>query len=253
MHKGWLYVFLLIFIVTSCDSVKEQDKKIEYVEASIQKQIGDSCSNSGAQCFELQLTYPTLNFSEDSAGIALQDTINALLLTPIFEEKKYLSQEELFNDIQEAYIEFKEDFPEVETKWFLDRQVKVLGQREGIVTLSFFESSYMGGAHSNEMTFYKNYLISTGRRVTLEEFYTSAERAQLTKIAETEFRKQKNLGAEDSLEEAGFWFDNGTFSLNDNFYLTEEGVTFFYNSYEIAAYSHGSTTIFISSSALQNI
>lgn len=68
--------------------------------------------------------------------------------------------------------------------------------------------------------------------------------ADLNRIAEKEFRKVREMKPEESLEDAGFWFENNKFSLNDNFAITEEGLIFYFNSYKVAApYAAGPTEI----------
>ena len=47
---------------------------------------------------------------------------------------------------------------------------------------------------------------------------------------------------EENLAESGFLVD--TISHTENFYVNNDGIGFFYNVYEIAAYATGSTELF---------
>ena len=76
---------------------------------------------------------------------------------------------------------------------------------------------------------------------------------ELRKLGEDQFRLVRDLSQDEDLGEAGFWFDDNKFSLNDNFALTEDGIRFFYNSYEIAPYALGTTDITISYDSIKNL
>lgn len=67
----------------------------------------------------------------------------------------------------------------------------------------------------------------------------------LTQIAEKHFRESKGLKLTDSLSEAGCEFPNDTFALKDNFSIGAKGITFLYNTYEIASYANGPTELFL--------
>ncbi len=67
----------------------------------------------------------------------------------------------------------------------------------------------------------------------------------LTPIAEVYFRKARQLSPTADLKEAGFWFPDGRFKLNENFGLTDTALLFNFNMYEIAARSMGETRIAI--------
>jgi hypothetical protein len=67
----------------------------------------------------------------------------------------------------------------------------------------------------------------------------------LREAGEEEFRAERELGPEVSLEEAGFSFPDNRFSLNDNYGFSKEGIVFFFNGYEVAAYAEGPTAIVI--------
>jgi len=61
------------------------------------------------------------------------------------------------------------------------------------------------------------------------------------------------LKPDENLEEAGFWFNEGNFKLNDNFLITTDGLKFFFNSYEIGPYAIGTTELLIPFSRIKNI
>jgi hypothetical protein len=63
------------------------------------------------------------------------------------------------------------------------------------------------------------------------------------KLSKQAFFEKHSLNAEKSLSEQGFWFENDEFKPNENFMLTAEGLTLFFNAYEVAPYVVGSTRL----------
>ena len=246
-----------LFTLAGCDWMgnskgESEIKPVEFETKEVIHKIGQDCIDE-LSCFDLKLSFPELNKVDTPISKIIQDTIDHLILTPIFEDKVYQNQDELYADIEQAYNEFKLDFPEVESNWFLNRDIKIIAQRDGIITLSFYESSYLGGAHANEMTFYKHYNGTNGKVVLLENFFTTSQRTQLNKLGEQAFRSKRGIEPGTSLEESGFWFKEDQFKLNDNFYFDNTGIYFYFNAYEIAPYSYGSTEIFIPKEAYESI
>ena len=56
-----------------------------------------------------------------------------------------------------------------------------------------------------------------------------------------------------NLTEAGFWFDDDKFSVNNNFSIGKDGLNFVYNNYEITAYAYGPTELFIPYKSIKKV
>ncbi len=63
----------------------------------------------------------------------------------------------------------------------------------------------------------------------------------------------KELAADADLGQAGFWFENNEFFLNDNFLITDSSLVFYYNNYEITAYAFGPTELIIPFSKIKSL
>lgn len=126
--------------------------------------------------------------------------------------------------------------------WALDAGV-YLSETKKTFTLAFSEYNYSGGAHPNSYISYEHLDKKSGSTLHLEDFIEDIP--ALTKVAEKYFREARELGPNDDLEEAGFWFENGVFQLNDNFIFEEDKLIFFYNNYEITSYAAGATEVVI--------
>jgi len=61
-------------------------------------------------------------------------------------------------------------------------------------------------------------------------------------LAEQSFRAEKGIDAEQNLNEAGYFWDQ-QFSLPQNAGIVENGILLYYNTYEVAPYVSGPTTL----------
>lgn len=202
-----------------------------------------------------QLSYPEI--TDDIPKAALEN-INAYFAgfildseTPVKEFPNINKQaQKLFHEYEEVYKEF----PRTST-WIVDKKIEIVSKTGPLLTISFSESSYKGGAHPNSNTFYKIFDLNTGKLVNIYEIIDSAQTDKLNAIRLETLNKQKN-----SLMPEGDWktymfpdaFEpNGTFNTNSNMKASKDTIEFYYNSYDIAAYAFGPTAIKIPVSELK--
>jgi len=112
---------------------------------------------------------------------------------------------------------------------------------------------FTGGAHGNSGMYFTNFNSLDGKKLNLSDLLVASYGAELDNIAEKKFRREKELGTEANLEEAGFWFKQGKFSLTENFGIKNDGLVFYFNSYEIAPYAMGPTEIKIPYAEIRNL
>ena len=82
---------------------------------------------------------------------------------------------------------------------------------------------------------------NNGSLLSVEDVFSDVD--ELNVIGELYFRKMFDLSPNEDLGDAGFWFDNNQFSVNENFSFSNSVVTFHYNTYEIAPYANGPTDL----------
>lgn len=121
--------------------------------------------------------------------------------------------------------------------WNLEVSVSIDESANEYVRIDLGTWSYTGGAHGNGFSQVLHIERKSGADLQLVDFFSNV--AALTEIGEGFFRQSQDLGAEDDLTEAGFWFEDGVFQLNENFSFSGDAILFFYNQYEIAPYSAG--------------
>jgi len=175
------------------------------------------------------------------------------LPAPMVSESRPPDMETLAAEFVNEYEQVKRDMKEYRSYWYLIREVSVFYIDARVMSLRFSEEVYTGGAHPNAFRRYQSFEAKTGRPLSLEDLVLPGERPKLEAAATEIFRETYDIPPGVSMTEAGFWFENGRFRLNDNFALTGEGLIFYYNLYEIASYAKGPTELRIPFSALKGI
>ncbi|MEP7028105.1 MAG: RsiV family protein [Candidatus Eisenbacteria bacterium] len=125
--------------------------------------------------------------------------------------------------------------------WFEQVVARVERFRPGLLTLSFYQAAYTGGAHANSSLLYLNVDPATARALPLDSLLVPGARDSLLAAAERGFRRARGMAADSSFALGGFWFRSARFELTPNYGLTGEGLVFHYNNYEVAPYVFGST------------
>lgn len=117
----------------------------------------------------------------------------------------------------------------------------VLYNNNGWLIVESNLSDYSGGAHGNYGVSYLNMDMQNKKLWKLEDIMT-VDSAKLQTILEKQARKAFDIPEGDKLSD-GLLTDR--VMPNGNFYITNTGITFVYNPYEIAAYAYGIASFFI--------
>lgn len=182
-----------------------------------------------------------IDFTRTSTEFEIDESRTATLNNEFFE-----AQLKLFEAIA------TEEYALDETANLWDYQGNIaITEYPDFVTLEMGNWTYTGGAHGNGFTGYTMIDRKTGAVLNLADFVTDLDAFAV--IAEREFRKDNEIGANDNLLDLGFWFEEGKFQCNENFYFDNDEMVFFYNNYEIAPYSAGQITFSISLSDLKDL
>ncbi|MFZ1455157.1 MAG: DUF3298 domain-containing protein [Saprospiraceae bacterium] len=163
-----------------------------------------------------------------------------------------ISEDSLAKLFFAQHRDFTKEFPDAAAKvWTIDISVDSVFQNPKVLCLSVNGYTFLGGAHPNTFTTFHNFDKATGKTLTLNDIISDME--AFRKIAETEFRKNQELTENQDLEEAGYFFDNGVYSLPSQFAVTDKGLMMFYNAYEAAAYVVGQISFTIPYDALGQV
>lgn len=207
--------------------------------------------SGGTDSSRVGLGWP--RFEGGAAGVAdsIDARIRAFVLAGWGEGGAFAEEETLMRVFfaEQARLALETGF---DAGWFLDRAVEIVGDTLGTLSLSFTESSYLGGAHPNTSTRYEVFDRRDGRRLTFADLFRSSARDSLSAVCEPYFRTARELTHDASLDTLGFWFEGDRFRVNDNVAVTATGVRFRFDPYEIAPYAMGPTDFVVPFAALRS-
>ncbi|MEM6394975.1 MAG: DUF3298 domain-containing protein [Bacteroidota bacterium] len=141
--------------------------------------------------------------------------------------------------IDESDMEFVEESPHGFNMEF-DESSEALLNRDGYLTMSYHYYKYTGGAHGNFFTSYFNFSRDPAKRLQFADIFgESATEEAIVELLKTEIEPE-------TLE-----YLEGELPITQNFALTDEGVNFLYNIYEILPYAAGMTEVLLPFGLLQ--
>ena len=244
---------MTVALVTGCDAPR--DTKNPNTPAGdglvftmkTQEKTLDGCIAGEDGCTYVRLDYPAILEAPDGTAVeSISGAVLAFLGAPLGEDDPAGSPEALMDAFLKDYRDLKAHDPSYSHPWFLERKAFVLNNTPDVVSLSFVERSYTGGAHGMEVFHYENLDPHTGEALPLSSLFTDGYEEELLKLAETRFREVRGIAEGMTLTEAGFTFDHGVFALSEEFAIGEEGLIFHYNPYDVAPYALGPTEIVLS-------
>jgi hypothetical protein len=245
--------FCLFLLSPACRSKPQVNAPSVQYEMKTFEKSDTPCNGQRNDCSYLHFEYPVFTETPDPiAKGTLNRTIQDFLLSPVF-EKKSENLEALAQDFFSENKKQSQQFPEAPSQWYVSRTVQVLSHSSQIVSLSLSQDSYLGGAHPNTQLSYSNINPSTGNPYKLTDLFVPGYETKLAAIAEKKFREMQQLTPQASLNDAGYFFKDGKFSLNDNFSIGKKSLTFYYNPYEIAPYAIGPITLSLDYQDLKDI
>lgn len=147
-----------------------------------------------------------------------------------------------YKSLSNDYYDEKSKLPKGETPmwywYYMYNTNKIMFQNDSLLSYAVEYSDYTGGAHGSHRITYTN--VDLGELVTVseEDIFLPNYKKQLTEIIINRLMAQHNVTAPDSLINIGFFNLEEVFP-NNNFWLSDKGIHYSYNQYEIAPYSMG--------------
>ncbi|MBU0763423.1 MAG: DUF3298 and DUF4163 domain-containing protein [Bacteroidetes bacterium] len=141
---------------------------------------------------------------------------------------------------RQTFLESGMDVPE---SWTYEIRMSAVYNSVAVISLEISKYTYSGGAHGNMHIGYINYDNQNERRLTPKDIFSEAAEERLTGLITEQIRMQFDADTNASL--ADFGFNKEEIEPAENFYLSDKGIGFVYNSYEIAPYSMGVFNIFL--------
>lgn len=253
---------IIMVIVSSCGSTKELKSESivsELIVGRAQK-INYNHNKSDSVTCSIEYAYflPGKMAYRDSVNYKLKKFVRAITLSNTESSGSNQINNAFFNAQLDTFVEInKSEIAEIgefedglNHLWELEALVEIDDANPTFAQLHLTAWSYTGGAHGNGATTSICIDKQSARVLKLEDVFTDV--AAVTAIGEVYFRKLYELEPDTDLDNAGFWFENNSFHLNNNFTISNEHIVFLYNSYEIAPYSAGQTVLEIPLEEVRN-
>lgn len=246
-----LTVFFLLIVVSGCGDADYEKAKIKFRMVKYEKQ-SEKCDSTG--CAKIILEYPEIKSSFTST---VKDSFDIFILNTLLgnysQQRGNKSLDEMADYFLKDYEGTRSEFPDYGIPWEVNNIISVNYNANSIVSFQSEFDHFTGGAHGNSEKYFMNFNSLDGKKLNLSDLLVANYETELNRVAEKIFRMEKELSTEANLEEAGFWFKEGKFSLNENFGIKNDGLSFYFNSYEIAPYSMGPTEIKIPYAEIKNL
>lgn len=123
---------------------------------------------------------------------------------------------------------------------------------ENILTYANRYEEYTGGAHGMYMTTYLNLDLRTLTPIRLDDLFCDDYTEALTELLWKQLMADKGVSNREELYDLGY-VSTGELTPTENFRLEEDGITFYYNVYDIAPYAMGPVSITLPMDEVQHL
>lgn len=120
-----------------------------------------------------------------------------------------------------------------------------------LVTYTISRSSFTGGAHGMYGIECHTYSLAEGYELRAADLFGEERLPQLAELIRAKLYEQYEAANDAELTDKGFFPDY--IGVTDNFCVTDEGVTFIYNPYEIGCYALGLVEVAVSREELEHL
>ncbi|MVM41865.1 DUF3298 domain-containing protein [Spirosoma sp. HMF3257] len=237
-------LFSLIGFLSACSSTNSGPPVLERQHYTFAGSTRcDTTSNTGV---DVDISYVLLK--DDSEGARkINDSLRLLAVNSVIgwlDSATVGNHPDARTDLAKAASLFATDYEAMRKEmgslggcWELETKADTVHAGSKALTVKIETYAYTGGAHPNSSLSFYTFDRETGRMLTLNDMI--ADTTALLGVLEQAFRQQQNLLPKTNLEEQGYFLRDGHFFLPANVGTSREGMVFYYNPYEIAAYAVG--------------
>ena len=113
-------------------------------------------------------------------------------------------------------------------------------------------NEYTGGAHGMYMSTFLNMDLTLMRPLRLDDIFVGDYQEALTDLIWNQLMADNKVTTHEALEDMGY-ASTGDITPTENFYLSKEGITFYYNIYDITPYSMGPVKVTIPYAIMEHL
>lgn len=258
MKKSTLFSTVILFAIFfgtlfSCKKTAQTSTQLVFDSIVVKEQIPLLETNDTTLPFadvKVSFTYPVkFGNKEDLARLqqifvgTFFNSLNLDTLSPREAVDAYLADyKKEYKSLSSTYYSEKSQLPKGETPmwywYYMYNTNKVMFQNDSLLSYAVEYSDYTGGAHGSYRITYTNIDLAELTTVSEEDIFVPNYKKPLTEIIINRLMAQHHVTVPDSLINLGF-FDLDELIPNNNFWLSDKGIHYSYNQYEIAPYSMG--------------
>lgn len=122
---------------------------------------------------------------------------------------------------------------------------------DSLLVYTITRVNYTGGAHGMYATEHHNYSIAGGYELSLPDLFDEKQQEALLTSIRQKLYERLNVTGDEGLAAHGYFPE--MIRLSENFEVTEAGINFHYDPYQIAAYAVGDVDVSIPSEELEQL
>lgn len=213
-----------------------------------------------------------LNFTyaAKSSDNRLKDSLNSYFLAACFGDKYIaLTPAEAVKKYTEKYVDnYRKDLEPIYRKdekdkeddasmeaWYsyykgIESRVQLYIKNLLVYRVDYNE--YTGGAHGIYMSSFLNLDLRTLTPIRLDDLFVNGYEEPLTDLLWNQLMADNKVATRQELEDMGY-ATTGNLEPTENFYLDREGITFYYNVYDITPYVMGPVKITLPYQMMQHL
>lgn len=264
--QKFVALFLISIIVSGCitGAKKSADNDITFDSISVDKTYHLLENPENPNCnLQINFTFPVKYDNKEILKKVQQQFVSSYFgdsyetLSPEEATAKYT--EDYLNSYKDLTDEYKAELAKADDTpvgaWFSYYEMSsddIAYNQNDIISYTVNFENYTGGAHGAHS--FTNHVINlkTGNPIAEEDIFVDGYQEDLAQILIDRIAKQNSLDDVKELENIGFFsideiFPNGNFLIDDN------GITYTYNEYEIAAYVVGATNVHLPYEEIQHL
>lgn len=235
----------------------------EYTDPFVLENWSEEDESGVPNCWvHVEMLYPQI---KDEQYIVLRDSLvksltQRITMAPLYEYSKDSTQAFIDRYVMTQVEDYKADLAQASELDFdvysysvyshrIDLCDSLVYNQNGIVSITLLSQEYTGGVHGNDLLTTLNYDLEQNEVITPSALFLDSKDSRIVELLLGKLMEEFEVNTPEDLEYAGI-FNYQVLEVTNNFYFTDEGITFYYNPYELAAYALGPIQLSVSYSEL---
>ena len=247
MKQTAFLAVLLLFLTVSCTNSENNTIKISNVKSETSIPLFDGAPYSLS--LSVEVDWPTEasdNVALEKIQLLISDFMFRISTMDVNEGIKHFTSDvtAYYREENDGMAEDIEDQWSFMLNWEENLEGKLLPAYNGMASYLRYLYIYSGGAHGMDALSGKTFFLDSGNVVTEDVLFTEGYEERLTEALRAHLL--------DDIEYPDILFDT-EITPSENFYITQEGITYIYQRYEVGPYAMGIIEVTVPWNEIQDI